>query len=54
MDVSVATAQSDDLSRRHTAFGLFWIASLIVFWRTIRALAVYLFYSLISQALTSF
>jgi len=33
--------QSDNLTRRHAAFGLFWIVSLVIFWRTISALIVY-------------
>lgn len=41
IDVSKATTQSDNLTPRHAAFGVFWIVSVVVFWRTISALVAY-------------
>jgi exosortase len=41
IDVSIATTQSGNLTRRHAAFGVFWIVSLVIFWRTISALLEY-------------
>lgn len=39
--MSIATIRTDNLSRRHAAFGVFWVVSLLIFWRTISALIEY-------------